>query len=227
MKDDLLTMNTQPSFNERDELVLKLMDLANTKYIFRENSGLEEKLRQHLPRLLEGSTLSQSGDSCYQGILRNIYREEFLFAEEGLACLSQMTEISVDRKKISFLCELTICANYMLSYTTDDHIELIRLIEELIKQISRQIGISQQSLIEGYPRFTNHIKFLALQILADDFSTAILGEDFYDYIKKTYPISATVSENIQAFVAETCKVNLSQDDVSYLALHIERVSTLL
>lgn len=109
------------------------------------------------------------------------------------------------------------------------HISLISHLSQIIKyrylfaKIIRYIesvfnaNINKKSL--HYARFLSHISFTIERLLTN----AMLNNDLIDIIKSSYPESYEVSKKIANIIEESLNKNIIEDEVAYIAMHIERI----
>lgn len=78
------------------------------------------------------------------------------------------------------------------------------------------IEIDKQSL--DYARFVVHIRFAIERIITGN----RLKNDLAGVIKESYSISYKLSQEISKFIEEELEVKVTEDEIAYLAMHIER-----
>lgn len=78
------------------------------------------------------------------------------------------------------------------------------------------IEIDKKSL--DYARFVTHIRFAIERILTDN----RVKNDLIDVIKNAYPLAYRLSKEVSRFIEEELEKEITEDEVAYLAMHIER-----
>lgn len=93
------------------------------------------------------------------------------------------------------------------------------LFDKIIKYIESvfNVNINKKSLY--YARFLSHIRFTIERLLTN----AMLNNDLIDAIKSSYPESYEISKNIANIIEESLDKNVIEDEVAYIAMHIERI----
>lgn len=93
------------------------------------------------------------------------------------------------------------------------------LFDKIIKYIESvfNVNINKKSLY--YARFLSHIRFTIERLLTN----AMLNNDLIDAIKSSYPESYEISKNIANIIEESLNKNVIEDEVAYIAMHIERI----
>ena len=76
--------------------------------------------------------------------------------------------------------------------------------------------INKKSL--DYARFLSHIRFTIERILTD----TMLNNDLIDIIKKSYTQSYEIAEEAAKVIEETLNKKVIEDEIAYIAMHIER-----
>ena len=89
------------------------------------------------------------------------------------------------------------------------------IVEEIEKRLN--IKIDRKSL--DYARFLTHVRFAIERVVANKEIT----NDLLDVIKERYKVSYKIAEDISGIICKTLEVeSISEDEISYLAMHIER-----
>lgn len=76
--------------------------------------------------------------------------------------------------------------------------------------------IDKRSL--DYARFLSHVRFTIERVLTD----TVLKNDLTEIIKKSYPISYEIAEGASKIIEETLDKKVCDDEVAYIAMHVER-----
>ena len=78
------------------------------------------------------------------------------------------------------------------------------------------IEIDKKSL--DYARFVTHIRFSIERILTEN----RIKNDLIDVIRATYPLAYEISQEVSRFIEEELDKEVTEDEIAYLAMHIER-----
>ena len=78
------------------------------------------------------------------------------------------------------------------------------------------IEIDKKSL--DYARFVTHIRFAIERILTDK----RLKNDLVGVIRNVYPLAYKIAQEVSKFIEEELEKEVTEDEVAYLAMHIER-----
>ena len=93
---------------------------------------------------------------------------------------------------------------------------IIEHVEDRLKII-----IDKKSL--DYARFLTHIRFAIERIMTDN----PIKNDLVDVIKEKYRLSYKIAEETRAIICKVLDINkISEDELAYLAMHIERFRVL-
>ncbi|MDO5517116.1 MAG: PRD domain-containing protein [Clostridium sp.] len=88
------------------------------------------------------------------------------------------------------------------------------IIEYVEEQLDR--NIDKTSL--DYARFCTHIRFAIQRII----NKASIKNDLINVVKKTYKESYRISEGISRIISEELDVEVTEDEIAFLTIHIER-----
>ncbi|MDZ5010799.1 PRD domain-containing protein, partial [Clostridium perfringens] len=79
------------------------------------------------------------------------------------------------------------------------------------------ININKRSL--DYARFLTHIRFAIERIITN----SPIKNDLIDAIREKYPLSYKIAEETRKIICRVLDISsVSEDEVAYLAMHIER-----
>lgn len=201
---------------------------ASTEIINYAKSVLNRKLNQSIYITLTDH-INFSIDRYHQKmmftnpLLREVkmfYKEEYLIGEYAIALIDRRLGIKLPVDEAASIALHIVNAEYNTKMRdTIDITNLIQAVSEIVKE-EFHMELDETSL--NYERFITHLRFLSQRI----YSRELLSNDnqeFYDMIAKMYPEECECSQKIREYIYDTYKHNVSDEEVSYLAVHIKRV----
>lgn len=148
--------------------------------------------------------------------IETLYSVEFEMAKKIVNKLQEKYEIDFPEGEIGFITLHIHSARNgkMLS----NSIKYSYLSNKIIIYIEEKFNskIDKRSL--DYARFLSHVRFTIERVLTD----TVLKNDLTEIIKKSYPISYEIAEGASKIIEETLDKKVYDDEVAYIAMHVER-----
>lgn len=148
--------------------------------------------------------------------IETLYSVEFEMAKKIVNKLQDKYEIDFPEGEIEFITLHIHSARNgkMLS----NSIKYSYLSNKIIIYIEEKFNskIDKRSL--DYARFLSHVRFTIERVLTD----TVLKNDLTEIIKKSYPISYEIAEGASKIIEETLDKKVCDDEVAYIAMHVER-----
>jgi len=148
--------------------------------------------------------------------IRALYPTEFTLAEKVAEILQNEKKVNIPLGEIGFIAlHIHSSRNYgKLSNT----IKSTYLINSIIEYVEEEIGIEIDKTSLDYARFLTHLKFAIKRILTEIY----MKNDFIREIKSKYKLSYKISKGVAEILADKLEKNVAEDEIAYLAMHIER-----
>lgn len=148
--------------------------------------------------------------------IETLYSVEFEMAKKIVNKLQDKYEIDFPEGEIGFITLHIHSARNgkMLS----NSIKYSYLSNKIIIYIEEKFNskIDKRSL--DYARFLSHVRFTIERVLTD----TVLKNDLTEIIKKSYPLSYEIAEGASKIIEETLDKKVYDDEVAYIAMHVER-----
>ena len=148
--------------------------------------------------------------------IETLYSVEFEMAKKIVNKLQEKYEIDFPEGEIGFITLHIHSARNgkMLS----NSIKYSYLSNKIIIYIEEKFNskIDKRSL--DYARFLSHVRFTIERVLTD----TVLKNDLTEIIKKSYPVSYEIAEGASKIIEETLDKKVYDDEVAYIAMHVER-----
>lgn len=167
-------------------------------------SRIKNKEEIENPFLVEIETLYPKEFMLAQMIARKVSNHSNVILPEGeVGFIALHIHSAINNGKIS-----NTLKNSYLSNTIIEHVE-----------DSLDIEIDRKSL--DYARFLTHIRFAIQRIINNN----RIKNDLVAIIKEKYDISYKIAIEVGDMIAEELKTEVTEEEISYLAMHIERFRT--
>ena len=156
--------------------------------------------------------------------IETLYSVEFEMAKKIVNKLQDKYEIDFPEGEIGFITLHIHSARNgkMLSnsikYSYLSNKIIIYISNKIIIYIEEKFNskIDKRSL--DYARFLSHVRFTIERVLTD----TVLKNDLTEIIKKSYPVSYEIAEGTSKIIEETLDKKVCDDEVAYIAMHVER-----
>lgn len=153
--------------------------------------------------------------------VKTFYKEEYLVGEYAIALIDRRIGIKLPVDEAASIALHIVNAEYNTKMR--DTIDITNLIQAVLGIVKDEFGMELDETSLNYERFITHLRFLAHRI----YSRELLGNDdnqeFYEMVSKMYPEESACSLKVRDYISETYGHKVSDEEVSYLAVHIKRV----
>lgn len=148
--------------------------------------------------------------------IQTLYKEECLLAQIIVDKIYEKLNVKMPEDEMGFIALHIHSAitNVGLSNTIKNSYLVSRIVELIEGELS--IKLDKKSL--DYARFLTHIKFALQRILENKPTTNVLR----DMIKVGYSESYNISKKVGLIIEEEIKLKATEDEITFLAIHIER-----
>ena len=154
--------------------------------------------------------------------IKQYYPSEFKVGVQSLSILRKMLGIELPVDEAAFIALHFITAEY--DTKMDVTFDIPRLIDDIIAIVESEFSIKIDKESIHYERFITHLKFFAARVLQakqmpddDDFL-------FRNMIRDQYKKSYACAQMIRQHLGECYGVEISEEEVVYLTVHIKRVT---
>lgn len=174
--------------------------------------GLIDHLNFAVKRLKNGEEI----ENPFVVEVETLYSKEFDLAEKAAKKIEKATNVNIPFGEIGFIAlHIHSARNNGKLSNTIKYSYLSSTIVEHVED-SLDIYIDRRSL--DYARFLTHIRFAIERIM----NKKTIKNDLIKVIKKKYKKSYKVAEEIGKILEDNLDVKVVEDEVAYLAMHIER-----
>ncbi|AYE34910.1 glucose PTS transporter transcription antiterminator GlcT [Clostridium septicum] len=181
---------------------------------------LDEKIHigliEHLTFAIKRLKNSQEIQNPFLIEVETLYKKEFELACKLAEKIGKHVNIGIPYGEIGFIALHIHSArnNGKLSNTVKYAFLSNSIVEEVEESLN--IEIDRQSL--DYARFLTHIRFTIERIM----NNKSIQNTLVDVIQKKFEESYKISENVAEIISEELDKPVSEDEIAYLAMHIER-----
>jgi len=167
-------------------------------------------------RLKEGLII----DNPFLFEIKTMYSEEYEVGEKAAVMLKERLGIEIPDSEKAFIALHLSSARQDRKIT--DTMKDTKTIREIIEIINSELGMEIQNDKLSYTRLLTHLKYV---ISVADQNMEIENPLLVN-IKKDFKKSFKVSKKIAQYIEKNLSVKMSEHEIGYLALHIERIQRL-
>lgn len=222
---------------QSDELVARLSELLNQipLEVMTASDRIIQLARERLGKLQESLYISLT-DHCHFAMerqkkgmairnvllweIKRLYPKEFALGREALGIIHQRLGVQLAEDEAGFIALHLVTAQ--LEGEMPEVMDVTRVMQEILHIVKYQLQIEYQEESLSYQRFVTHLKFFAQRLLnrstvEDDDQT------LYAAVKDNYPLAFRCAEKLRRHLAKSHQRELSNEEIMFLAIHIERV----
>jgi beta-glucoside operon transcriptional antiterminator len=155
--------------------------------------------------------------------IQHIYPEEFIIGEEALEIITQEIDFQLPQTEAAAIALHFVNAE---SKSSDMQITLkvTTITKEVIAIIEKYFSIVFDENSFAFMRFVTHLRNVILHYLVSDFKDESKDDGLYDLVKERYKKAFSCCEQIAKYFLKTQGWKISHNDLSFLVLHIHRLS---
>lgn len=153
--------------------------------------------------------------------VKTFYKEEYLVGEYAIALIERRIGISLPVDEAASIALHIVNAEYNTKMR--DTIDITNLIQAVLGIVKEEFKMELDETSLNYERFITHLRFLAQRIYSKELLGTDDNQEFYDMVAKMYPEECACSRKVAAYIYDTYRHKVSDEEVSYLAVHIKRV----
>lgn len=179
-------------------------------------------LADHMAFAIERQETSAAIPNLMLHDLRLLYPEEYKVGEFGRKLIKQELAIELSADETGYFTLHII--NARLGEPSVDVTNILVLSNGILKIVHDEMGIDFKEDDFEYNRFLMHLKFLARRIFAQEKNIFCIVENMYsELIADNVRLGITITK-IKDYLKESFDYELSDEEATYLALHIIRIS---
>lgn len=201
-----------------DELIEKgKIELNKT---FNENMiiGLADHISFALKRAREGIFIS----SPLEWEVKQAFPKEYLFGKNALQLIEKTTGIKLPETEAAFIAYHFVNGQIEMGSSVDnDHLRSVLLKILDIAKYHFQIDLDENSL--NYSRFVTHLRYFIKRQTSGE-KLANSDQLLFNVVKESYSKAFQCSLKIKRFLSSTYDWNVTDDELLYLTVHLQRVS---
>lgn len=153
--------------------------------------------------------------------IKNLYKEEFQIGLEALKMIEQAFGVGLPEDEAAFIALHIV--NAELNEDIGNIMAMTEIVKEILKIVKYHFLIEFEEESLNYYRFITHLKFFAQRLVNKEFYEDDRQDDLFQIVKTRYTDSYDCALKIKEFINKKYRYIITQDEMMYLTIHIERV----
>ncbi|QKY68444.1 PRD domain-containing protein [Lentibacillus sp. CBA3610] len=214
----LLLRIPEEHFTLSEEIITYAEQQLNTEL----NEHIRVQIADHISFAIERE---QSGIQLKNALLREIkvlYRQEF---EIGLWAIERIKDVIGIEMPVDEAAFIALYIHTMKVQGGDIH-ETVRqttMVQKMVQRIRDYLNISIGEADISYERLVTHLRFTLTRARYHD--SHVMDKDMFDMIKQKYDVSYQCAKQVAEEASASYGINLPEEELGYITLHIERLRT--
>lgn len=205
---------------EHMEVSESIINLAKMNLGKRLHDSIYVSLTDHIHFAIERFKQGLNIKNTLLWEVKKFYKDEFAIGEEALLIIHQKLGIMLPEDEAGHVALHLVNAH--MNEEIPNVVNITKIMHEILNIVKYHFKIDYDEESLTYYRFITHLKFFARRLLN---GTHIQNADkaLYDMVREQYKGSFLCAQKIQEYIRKTYNCVLTNEEVMYLTIHIERV----
>jgi len=203
------------------ELSEKIIAYAKTKLGKKLNDSIYIHLTDHIHFAIERYKKNLPIKNGLIWETKQLYKDEYEIGLEALNMICEQTGVILPEDEAGFL------ALHIVNAELNEEMPVVQSMTKVMQEILTivryhfKIEFNENSLT--FYRFITHLKFFAQRLVKGNHYNSSTDDDLFMVIKQKYPEAYSCSQKIKKFIENSYTYELTDEEMIYLTIHIERV----
>lgn len=181
------------------------------------NQHIHVALTDHVGFALERIKMGIEINNPFLFEIKTLYKEEYRAGEIAAEMLQQALGVEINSSEIGFLTLHFHSARQ--NRRVSETVKSTRILKELVAVIEENLHYPLSSDGLMYARLITHLKTVLNRLAEHKYIENIL----LGTIKEKFPDSFDIAVKVGSFIEENLQEKVSEDELGFMALHIERI----
>lgn len=152
--------------------------------------------------------------------IKRIHKKEFEVGKWAIGYINEKFNVNFPIDEAAFIAVHILNANY--KETTKESFLMTNIIKEILNIIRYEYGVEFNQEDFNYDRLINHLKFFAQRLIKKE-QLQDKNNELIELIKIQYKKAYDCSLKIKIYIESKHEYTVTEDELLYLTLHINRV----
>lgn len=202
------------------EIVEDIIKYAEDKLGKKLNENIYLTLTDHISFAISRAEKNLEIKNAMLWDIKRLHKEEFDVGIHALRVIKENLNFDLPEDEAASIAMHIL--NGELDQEIPEIVDMIKLIEEILKMVKYHFNIEFDEESINYYRFVTHLKFFTQRLSSGRYYEDN-DNDLFDMIKLKYPKSYECTKRIEGFVKQKYNTQLTKEEMLYLIIHTARV----
>lgn len=202
------------------ELAEDIIKYAEDKLSKKLNENIYLTLTDHISFAISRSEKNLEIKNAMLWDIKRLHKDEFEVGIHALRVIKENLNVELPEDEAASIAMHIL--NGELDQEIPEIVDMIKLIEEILKMVKYHFNIEFDEDSINYYRFVTHLKFFTQRLSSGRYYEDN-DNDLFDMIKLKYPKSYECTKRIEGFVKQKYNTQLTKEEMLYLIIHTARV----
>ncbi len=205
---------------ENLEIVEEIIKYAENKLNTKLNENIYLTLTDHIGFAISRLKNNLEMKNTLLWDIKRLHKEEFSIGLKALETIKDRLDVELPEDEAASIALHIL--NAELNQDMPDVVNMINLIDEILKMVKYHFNIDFDEESINYYRFITHLKFFAQRLTSGRYYEDEDNE-LFEMIKLKYPKAYKCTKKIEGFIKQKYDNTLTKEEKLYLTVHIARV----
>lgn len=207
---------------EEVDLVLAIIALAEQQLGQIFQSNLYITLADHLHFALERHAKGFDVTNPLTWEIKKLYKTEYEIGKEALKLIEDKLSIQLNANEAASIA-LHLVNAQKEGHLLEQTMKIVRIVQDILNVVRHHYGIHFDEDSISYNRFVTHLQYFAKRVV-DHVEQDSADSFLLEQVQLSYPQAYACAEKIKYYVEKTHYFLVGQEELVYLAIHIQRIT---
>ena len=202
------------------EVTEEIIKYAENKLNTKLNENIYLTLTDHISFAISRAEKNLEIKNAMLWDIKRLHKDEFDVGIHALRVIKENLNVELPEDEAASIAMHIL--NGELDQEMPEIVDMIKLIEEILKMVKYHFNIEFDEDSINYYRFVTHLKFFTQRLSSGRYYEDN-DNDLFDMIKLKYPKSYECTKRIEGFVKQKYNTQLTKEEMLYLIIHTARV----
>ena len=202
------------------EIAEDIIKYAENKLSTKLNENIYLTLTDHISFAISRAEKNLEIKNAMLWDIKRLHKDEFDVGIHALRVIKENLNVELPEDEAASIAMHIL--NGELDQEMPEIVDMIKLIEEILKMVKYHFNIEFDEESINYYRFITHLKFFTQRLSSGRYYEDN-DNDLFDMIKLKYPNSYECVKRIEGFVKQKYATQLTKEEMLYLIIHTARV----
>lgn len=206
------------------ELAHQIITLAKSKLPYKLDDYLYVALVDHLSFAVERHERGMDLKNALLWEIRKYYKQEFEISLEALSIINKRLNINLPEDEAASIA-LHLVNSQLSGKNMSAAVQVTEMVNDILNIVKYHFQIELDETSINYERFLTHLRFFAMRFIRKEKRENSYDEFLYEQIKLKYQEAFSCAMRIATYIEKHYKWTISHDEILYLTLHIQRLTS--